>query len=124
MTPSAAGAAPVTRRRPAFNVPASGDYIVTWSYSNNVDPTTGGGTNFWISENGTGSGGDLPNDIATSGVGEYGGHRRVRHGQLQRPGDRKLDHHCKGRVMTTVLWPDIGRSLSEVCAQATSAERH
>lgn len=54
---------------PAFNVPGSGDYIVTWSYYGNTDPSIGGGTNFAITENGEGSGGDLPNDIAESGSG-------------------------------------------------------
>lgn len=54
---------------PAFNVPSSGDYIVIWSYYGNIDPSLGGGTNFAITENGGGSGGDLPNDIAESGRG-------------------------------------------------------
>jgi hypothetical protein len=54
---------------PAFNVPSSGDYIVTWSYYGNTDPSLGGGTNFAVTENGGGSGGDLPNDIAASGSG-------------------------------------------------------
>lgn len=55
---------------PAFNAPASGDYIVSWSYSGNVDPTIGGGTNFAITatdSSATALG--LPNDIAASGSG-------------------------------------------------------
>jgi hypothetical protein len=52
---------------PAFNVPSSGDYIVKWSYSGNSDSY--GGSNFAITENGSGLGGDLPNDIAASGQG-------------------------------------------------------
>jgi hypothetical protein len=54
---------------PAFNVPSSGAYIVIWSYYGNIDPSLGGGTNFAIQENGQGSGGSLPNDIAASGSG-------------------------------------------------------
>jgi hypothetical protein len=56
---------------PAFNVPDSGNYIITWSYYGNVDTSLGSSqaTNFSIQENGGGSGGDLPNDIATSGSG-------------------------------------------------------
>jgi hypothetical protein len=54
---------------PAFNVPDSGDYVVIWSYSGNNDPSLGGPTNFSISENGSGLGADLPNDIASSGQG-------------------------------------------------------
>jgi hypothetical protein len=55
---------------PAFNAPASGDYIVSWSYSGNVDPTIGGGTNFAITatdSSATALG--LPNNIAASGSG-------------------------------------------------------
>jgi hypothetical protein len=56
---------------PAFNVPDSGNYIVTWSYYGNVDTSLGSSqaTNFSIQETGGGSGGDLPNDIAASGSG-------------------------------------------------------
>lgn len=56
---------------PAFNVPDSGNYIVRWSYSGNIDTSFGGSqaTNFNISETGSGYGGDLPNDIAASGSG-------------------------------------------------------
>jgi hypothetical protein len=54
---------------PSFNVPASGDYIVTWSYSGNSDPQLGGPSNFIISENGSGLGLGLPNAIASSGQG-------------------------------------------------------
>jgi hypothetical protein len=55
---------------PSFNAPASGNYIVKWAYSGNVDPSFGGGTNFAISttdSNAMGLG--LPNDIAASGSG-------------------------------------------------------
>jgi hypothetical protein len=56
---------------PAFNVPGSGNYIVAWSYTGNVDNSLGSSqpTNFSISETGSGIGGNLPNDIATSGHG-------------------------------------------------------
>lgn len=56
---------------PAFNVPDSGDYIVAWSYYGNVDTSLGSSdpANFAISENGSGDGGNLPNDSATSGSG-------------------------------------------------------
>ena len=55
---------------PAFSAPQSGDYVVSWTYSNNVDPSIGGGTNFSISATDpNASGGNLPNDIATSGSG-------------------------------------------------------
>jgi hypothetical protein len=55
---------------PAFNAPASGDYIVSWSYSGNVNPTIGGGTNFAITATDSSAEGlGLPNDIAASGSG-------------------------------------------------------
>jgi hypothetical protein len=55
---------------PAFNAPVSGDYIVSWSYSGNVDPTIGGGTNFAITATDSSAEGlGLPNDIAASGSG-------------------------------------------------------
>lgn len=55
---------------PAFSAPQSGDYVVSWTYSNNVDPSMGGATNFSISATDpNASGGNLPNDIATSGSG-------------------------------------------------------
>ncbi|MGH3210338.1 MAG: hypothetical protein ACRDNO_21550 [Trebonia sp.] len=54
----------------SFTVPPSGDYIVKWSYSGNVDPSLGGGTNFSIaSTNNSGLTGSYPNDIASSGSG-------------------------------------------------------
>lgn len=54
----------------SFAVPASGDYIIKWSYSGNTDPTIGGGTNFSISDtNSSGMPGNEPNDIAVSGQG-------------------------------------------------------
>jgi hypothetical protein len=54
-----------------FNVPDSGNYIVTWSYSGNVDTSFGGSqpANFAISETGSGLSIGLPNDIAASGHG-------------------------------------------------------
>jgi hypothetical protein len=55
---------------PAFNAPANGDYVVSWTYSNNNDPSLGGATNFAITatdSNATALG--LPNDIAASGSG-------------------------------------------------------
>jgi hypothetical protein len=55
---------------PAFSAPASGNYIVTWTYSGNVDPAIGQGTNFAITltdQSATALG--LPNDIAASGSG-------------------------------------------------------
>jgi hypothetical protein len=55
---------------PAFNAPASGNYIVKWAYSGNVDPSFGGGTNFAISTTDSNAQGlGLPNDIAASGHG-------------------------------------------------------
>jgi hypothetical protein len=55
---------------PAFNAPASGNYIVKWAYSGNVDPSFGGGTNFNISTTDSNAEGlGLPNDIAASGHG-------------------------------------------------------
>lgn len=54
-----------------FHVPASGDYLVFWSYSGNVERSFGQAqpTNFAISETGSGMATSLPNDIATSGHG-------------------------------------------------------
>lgn len=55
---------------PSFNAPASGNYVVSWKYSNNTDPQIGGGTNFSIEATDQNVfGGDLPNDIASSGSG-------------------------------------------------------
>lgn len=51
----------------AFNVPASGSYVVSWQFSGNAD--SGGGSNFIISNTGSGEGLGLANDIATSGHG-------------------------------------------------------
>lgn len=55
---------------PAFTVPDSGNFIVTWSYSGNVDTSFGSSqpTNFAVSDN-AGGFGDLPDDIAASGHG-------------------------------------------------------
>lgn len=53
-----------------FNVPASGDYVVKWSYSSNTDPSIGGGSNFSITPiSSSGMSGNYPNDIAKSGSG-------------------------------------------------------
>jgi hypothetical protein len=58
------------KNTPAFSAPLSGDYIVSWTYSNNTDPSIGGATNFSISATDPNAfGGSLPNDIATSGSG-------------------------------------------------------
>lgn len=55
---------------PAFNAPASGNYIVHWSYSGNVDSLGGGGTNFAITlTDQSAEGLGMPNDIAASGSG-------------------------------------------------------
>ena len=57
---------------PGFNVPASGNIIVSWSYYGNSDCSLGScqATNFSISNtNQNGLSGNLPNDIATSGSG-------------------------------------------------------
>ena len=53
---------------PAFNVPADGNYTVTWSYSGNTDPSAGIPSNFIVNDN-SGGYGQLPNDIASSGNG-------------------------------------------------------
>lgn len=53
----------------SFNVPPSGDYLVSWQYSGN-NSSGDGGDNFSIQTTGSnGFSGDLPNDIATSGHG-------------------------------------------------------
>lgn len=55
---------------PAFNAPASGDYVVSWSYSGNDDPSFGGATNFSIQATDSSAEGlGLPDDIAASGSG-------------------------------------------------------
>jgi hypothetical protein len=55
---------------PAFNAPDSGNYIVSWKYWNNTDPSIGGASNFSIEATAQNAfGGSLPNDIATSGSG-------------------------------------------------------
>lgn len=54
---------------PAFNVPASGDYVVKWSFSGNVDPQLGQPSNFIIGNTGDGIGDGLANTIAASGSG-------------------------------------------------------
>lgn len=55
---------------PQFNVPSDGNYILTWSYSGNIDSSFGSSdpTNFSIMPTGDGFG-DTPNDIAASGQG-------------------------------------------------------
>ncbi len=54
-----------------FTVPDSGNYIVAWSYSGNVDTAFGQSQapNFAIQETGDGMSLGLPNDIAASGHG-------------------------------------------------------
>lgn len=56
---------------PHFNVPDSGSYTVAWSYSGNYDTSFGSSqaSNFAITENGSGVGIGLPNDIAGTGHG-------------------------------------------------------
>ena len=56
-----------TQNTGAFNVPSSGDYIVSWTFSGNADSF--GGSNFIIDNTGSGEGLGLANDIATSGHG-------------------------------------------------------
>lgn len=55
----------------AFNVPDSGDYIVTWTYSGNADDSLGSSSpsNFIVTETGDGVGLGLPNAIGISGSG-------------------------------------------------------
>ena len=56
---------------PSFNVPASGNYVVRWSYSGNIDNSAGTSmaSNFIVSNTGDGDGSGLPNDIQSSGSG-------------------------------------------------------
>jgi hypothetical protein len=55
---------------PAFNAPASGDYIVAWTFSGNDADGASGGDNFIISATDSGATAlSLPNTIATSGSG-------------------------------------------------------
>jgi hypothetical protein len=55
---------------PAFNASANGNYVVSWTYSGNVDPSIGGGSNFIISAtDGSAMAEGLPNAIAASGSG-------------------------------------------------------
>jgi hypothetical protein len=73
--PPAAGAVVTTfhgsgnEATPSFNVPASGNYIVAWTFSGNEDSFGGGGSNFIIDNTGSGAGLGLANDIAVSGHG-------------------------------------------------------
>jgi hypothetical protein len=53
---------------PEFNVPADGNYLVTWQFSDNGDGF-GNGDNFIIDNTGDGDGSSLANDIAISGHG-------------------------------------------------------
>lgn len=55
---------------PAFRVPDSGSFEVTWAYSGNTDDSFGTSqpTNFSVNDTGSGFG-DLPDDIAASGHG-------------------------------------------------------
>src|SRR5512146_1514657 len=53
---------------PSFNAPASGNYVVSWTYSGNSDQF--GGSNFAIEATDPDAyTGSLPNDIASSGSG-------------------------------------------------------
>ena len=52
-----------------FNVPASGNYTLTWSYWNNIDPALNEGTNFSIVNTGSGISTGLPYEVASSGHG-------------------------------------------------------
>lgn len=54
---------------PSFNVPADGNYIVTWTFSGNTDPTLGNPSNFIIQETGGGDALGLPNVVQSSGSG-------------------------------------------------------
>lgn len=54
---------------PAFNVPADGNYIVTWTFSGNTDPSLGNPSNFIIQEIGGGEALGLPNVVQSSGSG-------------------------------------------------------
>lgn len=55
---------------PAFYAPQSGDYVVSWSYSGNTDPSLGGASNFIISATDSNASAlGLPNTIASSGSG-------------------------------------------------------
>lgn len=51
----------------SFNVPASGDFVVQWTYSGN--DSSGSADNFIVTNTGAGLATSLPNDIATSGHG-------------------------------------------------------
>jgi hypothetical protein len=53
---------------PEFNVPSDGNYIVTWTFSDNGDGF-GNGDNFIVNNTGDGDGSGLANDIAVSGHG-------------------------------------------------------
>ena len=56
---------------PAFTVPDSGNYIVRWTFSGNVDTSFGSSqaSNFIISNTGSGIGEGLANTVAASGSG-------------------------------------------------------
>jgi hypothetical protein len=55
---------------PAFNPPSSGDYIVKWTFSGNVDPQLGQASNFIVSTTDSNAMGDgLPNVIQASSSG-------------------------------------------------------
>jgi hypothetical protein len=60
-----------TENTGSFNVPDSGNYIVAWKYSGNVDTSFGSSmaSNFIISNTGDGMALGLPNEIAASGHG-------------------------------------------------------
>jgi hypothetical protein len=55
---------------PAFNAPSNGDYIVSWTFSGNTDPSFGGAANFIINANDQQADAfSLPNVIAANGSG-------------------------------------------------------
>jgi hypothetical protein len=58
-----------TQVTPAFPVPASGDYVVSWSFSGNGDGYGNGGNFIMAMPNADLLGMSLPNDIASGGSG-------------------------------------------------------
>lgn len=54
---------------PAFNVPDSGDYVVSWQFSGNGDGFGNGGNFIMSATNSAADVFSLPNDIASSGSG-------------------------------------------------------
>jgi hypothetical protein len=60
-----------TQATGSFSVPGSGDYLVKWSYSGNNDCSLGScqASNFAITETGSTTSGNMPNEIQASGSG-------------------------------------------------------